>query len=258
MATSVTTKTPYGFSVNIGRKATGQTFIHKMANYMWLPMLAMGVMVIAGAFIAGIFQADLASDTFPVTSAGDRADLETLKVLLPGIIFLGVAFLLAGISFLLASVLGAIRWGGGEIQEKHASEVHTPRMPVSAWAFLILMMTGLMVEFGTLGLHIYAAVQVHDYYITGVPPAADAAWYRSMACATGAEIPTTRSFPALACLTRIERSRRSRSPVLTPHSSAPLRPVSYRVSSMARLRRTNGSRLFGSIFARTCRTSSSV
>lgn len=174
MATRVATKTPYGFSINIGEKASGQTFIHKVANYMWLPMLAMGVMVVAGAFIAGIFQADLASDTFPGTSAGDRADLETLKVLLPGIIFLGVAFLLAGISFLLASVLGAMRWGGGEIQEKHAAEVHTPRMPVSAWAFLILMMTGLMVEIGTLGLHIYAAVQIHDYYITGVPPAADA------------------------------------------------------------------------------------
>ncbi len=174
MATRLATKTPYGFSINIGEKASGQTFIHKMANYMWLPMLAMGVMVVTGAFIAGIFQADLASDTFPGTSARDRADLETLKVLLPGIIFLGVAFLLAGISFLLASVLGAMRWGGGEIQERHAGQVHTPRMPASAWAFLILMMTGLMVEIGTLGLHIYAAVQIHDYYITGVPPAADA------------------------------------------------------------------------------------
>ena len=95
-------------------------------------------------------------------------------MLLPGTIFLGVAFLLSGISFLLASVLGAMRWGGGEIQEKHAAEVHTPRMPVSAWAFLILMMTGLMVELGTLGLHIYSAVQIHDYYITGVPPVAGA------------------------------------------------------------------------------------
>lgn len=175
MATSVVTKTPYGFSVNVSPTAGGQTLIHKLANWMWLPMLAMGVMVTAGAFIAGIFQANMASDTFPGGSAGDRADLETLKVLLPGIIFLGVAFLLSGISFLLASVLGAMRWGGGEIQEKHAGEVHTPRMPVSAWAFLILMMTGLMIEFGTLGLHIYAAVQVHDYYITGVPPATDAA-----------------------------------------------------------------------------------
>ena len=174
MATTVTAKTPYGFSVNIGEKASGQTFIHKMANYMWLPMLAMGIMVLAGTFVVGIFQADLASDTFPGSDAVDRANLETLKVLQPGIIFVGVAFLLSGISFLLASVLGAMRWGGGEIQERHAGQVHTPRMPVSAWAFLILMMTGLMVELGTLGLHIYAAVQAHDYYITGVPPAADA------------------------------------------------------------------------------------
>jgi len=172
MATNTAT-TPYGFSINIGRKATGQTFIHKVANYMWLPMLAMGLMVLASTQVAGIFQADLASDTFPGT-ASDRADLETLKVLQPGVIFLGVAFLLSGISFLLASVLGAIRWGGGEIQEKHASEVHTPRMPYTAWAFLALMMTGLTLEFASLGFHIYAAVQVHDYYITAVPPDASA------------------------------------------------------------------------------------
>ncbi len=174
MSTATTARTPYGFSVNIGRTASGQTFIHKLANYMWLPMLAMGVMVIAGTLIAGIFQADLASDTFPGSDAGDRAALETLKVLQPAVIFVGVAFLLSGISFLLASVLGAIRWGGGEIQEKHAGEVHTPRMPWTAWAFLGLMMTGLMLEFASLGFHIYGAVQAHDYYITGLPPAADA------------------------------------------------------------------------------------
>lgn len=174
MANLTTARTPYGFSINIGPRATGQTFIHTMANWMWLPMLVMGVMVIAGTFIVGVFQADLASDTFPGRDAVDRANLETLKVLQPGIIFLGVAFLLSGISFLLASVLGAIRWGGGEIQEKHAGEVHTPRMPWTAWAFLGLMMTGLMLEFASLGFHIYAAVQAHDYFITGVPPTADA------------------------------------------------------------------------------------
>lgn len=174
MDNATTAGTRYGFSINIGRTATGQTFIHTMANWMWLPMLAMAIMVIGGTFIVGIFQADLASDVFPGSDAVDRANLETLKVLQPGIIFLGVAFLLSGISFLLGSVLGAIRWGGGEIQERHAGEVHTPRMPWTAWAFLGLMMTGLMLEFASLGFHIYAAVQVHDYFITGVPPAAGA------------------------------------------------------------------------------------
>ena len=99
----------YGFSINVGRTAAGQTFIHKMANWMWLPMLAMGVMVLAGMFVVGIFQADLASDTFPGSDAVGWANLETLKVPQPGIMFLGVAFLLSGISLLLGSVLGAIR-----------------------------------------------------------------------------------------------------------------------------------------------------
>jgi hypothetical protein len=143
---------------------------------MWLPTLAMGVMALLGTLVIGIVQAQLASDTFETTTALRRANLETLKILQPGLIFLGVAFLLSGISFLLASVLGAIRWGGGEIQETHAGEVRTPRMPWTAWAFLGLMMSGLMLEIATLGLHVQAAIQANDYYITGNPPAADATY----------------------------------------------------------------------------------
>jgi len=176
MAAVATAKTRYGFNVNIGRVATGQTLIHKTANWMWLPALLMGVMVLLGTLIIGIVQAQLASDTFETTTALRRANLETLKILQPGLIFLGVAFLLSGISFLLASVLGAIRWGGGEIQEAHAGEVRTPRMPWTAWAFLGLMMSGLMLEIATFGLHIQAAIQANDYFITGNPPATDATY----------------------------------------------------------------------------------
>ena len=47
-------------------------------------------------------------------------------------------------------------------------------MPWTAWAFLGLRMAGLVIEFASLGFPIHAAVHAHDYYITGVPPAADA------------------------------------------------------------------------------------
>jgi hypothetical protein len=174
MSTLTTFDTRYGFKVNVGPEATGQTPVHKMANIMWLPMLAMGLMVLAGTLVAGIVQANLSSDAFPGGSATDRATVETMKALLPGVIFVGVAFLLAGISFLLASVLGAMRGSGGALQQQLAREVYTPRMPASAWAFMALMMAGLMVALTSLGFHIYAAVQVYDYYSTGVPPAADA------------------------------------------------------------------------------------
>ncbi len=174
MSTAIAFDTRYGFKVDVGSEATGQTPLQKMANIMWLPMLIMGLMVLAGALIAGIVQANLASDAFPGGSATDRATVETMKALLPGIIFAGVAFLLAGISFLLASVLGAMRGGGGAVQQTLGGEVYTPRMPASAWAFVGLMMAGLMVALISLGFHIYAAVQVYDFYSTGVPPSADA------------------------------------------------------------------------------------
>ena len=83
MSTATTFDTRYGFRVDVGPEAPGQTLVHRMANVMWLPMLAMGFMVLAGALVAGIVQANLGSDAFPGGSATDRATVETLKALQP-------------------------------------------------------------------------------------------------------------------------------------------------------------------------------
>lgn len=150
-----------------------QTLIHTIANWMWLPALVMGGMAIAIAIGLGIAQADAAADLGAGFNADRKADFETLKPLTSGTLFLGEALILSGISFMLATILGALRKGGGEVQESVGAAVKTLRMPMTAWAFLGLMMMGLMAEIAAFGSLVYVAAQANDAWsgatAAGVP-----------------------------------------------------------------------------------------
>ena len=119
--------------------------IHKMANTMWGPMLLMGVMfVVAGLFVSWIWAGNVGTDT----GLDARAWTQGLQ-------FLGEGFVLASISFLLASILSGLREGGGEVQEALGLPVTTLKMPNTAKAFVVLMVTGLMIEVVQFGLYVY-------------------------------------------------------------------------------------------------------
>ncbi|MEX1173679.1 MAG: hypothetical protein WEG56_13835 [Chloroflexota bacterium] len=119
-------------------RAPGPLAIHRLAGLMWLPMLAMAAMALLGGFVLALVAAgNVAVD--PTLAASQRAWVQGLQ-------FLGEGFALAGISFLLARILSALRSGGGEVQESLGLTVETLRMPVTAKLFVILMMAGLMVE----------------------------------------------------------------------------------------------------------------
>jgi len=112
--------------------------IHRMARLMWAPMLAMGAMAVYGGFLLSLVAAgNVATD--PALAASQRAWVQGLQ-------FLGEGLILAGISFLLGTILGAIRSGGGEVQESLGLTVHTLRMPTTAKLFVGLMIAGLMIE----------------------------------------------------------------------------------------------------------------
>lgn len=110
--------------------------IHTMAEQMWLPMLAMGAMAVLGGFVLSLVAAG--------TVATDPALARSQIAWVQGLQFLGEAFMLAGISFLLGSILSAIRKGGGEVQSSLGLTVKTLDMPKAAKAFIGLMMVGLM------------------------------------------------------------------------------------------------------------------
>jgi hypothetical protein len=112
--------------------------IHRLAGFMWAPMLAMGVMAVyAGLLLSFAAAGNVAVD--PALASSQRAWVQ-------GVQFLGEGLLLSGISFLLGTILGAIRAGGGEVQESLGLTVKTLRMPTTAKLFVALMMLGLVVE----------------------------------------------------------------------------------------------------------------
>ena len=105
--------------------------MHKMAKRMWAPMLAMGMMaVVVGLILSFVW-------------AGDPGDV-ALQSWTQGLQFLGEGFLLAGIAFLLGTILASLREGGGIVQEALGVTVKTPNMPKTAKAFVGLMMFGVM------------------------------------------------------------------------------------------------------------------
>ena len=119
--------------------------IHKMANTMWAPMLLMGVMfVVAGLFVSWIWAGNVGTGTGLDAAAWTQ-----------GLQFLGEGFVLASISLLLASILSGLREGGGEVQEALGLPVATLKMPNTAKAFVVLMVTGLMIEVVQFGLYVY-------------------------------------------------------------------------------------------------------
>jgi MFS family permease len=121
---------PYG-KVTVTAKAPEQLPIQKMAKRMFRPMLGMGLMLVVVGLVVSFVWAGTASNT--AAAAWTQ-----------GLQFLGEGMLLAGIGFLLGTILWAIRTAGGEVQEQLGVKVYTPKMAATAKAFVALMMIGLM------------------------------------------------------------------------------------------------------------------
>ncbi|MFH1331564.1 MAG: hypothetical protein ABIJ48_13085 [Actinomycetota bacterium] len=117
--------------------------IHRMARTLWFPMLGMGAMaVVAGLIASFVWTGDPSS----VAAAAWTQGLQ----------FLGEAFILSGIAFLLGSILASLREGGGDVQQALGLPVQTLRMPTTAKLFVGLMALGLMA--GILQLVLYGVV----------------------------------------------------------------------------------------------------
>lgn len=132
-----TIDTPHG-KASVSDGEPKPLFVHRMARAMWAPNLVMGGMLVIGGFVLSLIQSGQV--------ASDPALAFDLGAWTQGLQFLGEGFLLSGIAFLLGTILGALRSGGGEVQESLGLRVKTLRMPLAAKVFVGLMMLGLMVE----------------------------------------------------------------------------------------------------------------
>lgn len=120
--------------------------IHRIAPKAWAPMLVMGAMLVPAGLVLSFIQA----------GENNTDDFRTIAAWVIGLQFLGEAMLLASISFLLGSILGALRGGGGEVQESVGVTVKTLKMPPSAKAFIVIMMMGVMISIAQFVLYLIA------------------------------------------------------------------------------------------------------
>ena len=139
-------RTPSGAAMATER-APAPLPIHRLAPKAWAPMLAMGLMLVPIGLVLSVIQA----------GTSDAGDFVTLGAWVQGLQFLGEGMLLGGITFLLGSILGVLRSGGGEAQESLGVTVKTLKMPASAKAFLAVMVLGVMVSMVQFALYIVAA-----------------------------------------------------------------------------------------------------
>jgi hypothetical protein len=141
-------ETPFGRGT-LTKRAPGLLPPQAMARVMWKPMILMGPMLVLAGLVLSF-----------VNAAAESADtVQALSAWTQGTQFLGEAFLLAAISFLLGTILAGLREGGGEVQESLGLAVKTLRMPTSAKFFLVLLVSGLMLgiaQFVLYGVAAYA------------------------------------------------------------------------------------------------------
>ena len=152
------------------------TGMQAMANKMWLPFLGMGLMIIIAAFIIGLVNSGTAADWFAFskatreaaatgsTLATQKAFIESTKAWLPAFKFLGIGMLLGGITFLLATILGALRTGGGRVQQALGVEVRIVKPPTTAKVFPMVMMMGMMLLIVALIVAIVNSTLAYGYW----------------------------------------------------------------------------------------------
>ncbi len=154
-------------------KVTG---MQAMAGKMWMPFIGMGFMIVVVAFIIGLFASSAAADYFSFSksvreAAGTGSDLatkkafiESTKVWLPTLKFLGLGMILGGVTFLLATILGALRTGGGRVQEALGVDVKIIKPPMTAQLFPMFMMMGMMLLVASVIIGIVLATLTYDYW----------------------------------------------------------------------------------------------
>lgn len=137
----------------VGRSPPEPLLIHKVAQRLWLPMLAMGAMALGAGLIVSLVRQGETAGTELFRQQGAWAQ---------GLQFLGEGLLLSGISFLLGTILHGLRSGGGEVQHRLGLPVHTLKMPLTAKLFIALMAVGMMASIVQFVLYVVVAGSLAD------------------------------------------------------------------------------------------------
>ncbi len=163
------------------------TGMQSMASKMWIPFIGMGFMIVVASLIIGIFVSVSAADWFSFSKAAreaagtgsqlatQKAFIESTQAWLPAFKFLGMGMILGGVTFLLATILGALRTGGGRVQEALGVPVHLSKVPMTAKMFPMFMMMGIMILIAGLVVGIVEASLAYGYWNNSIATVLDPA-----------------------------------------------------------------------------------
>lgn len=176
MATQTATTVNGIKAVKITGGDVTMTGMQSMANKMWLPFVAMGLMIVVVAFILGIvissMEASYFSNSKEVRDAAvrgseiavEKGTIEAMKQWVPGFKFFGLGLMLGGITFLLATILGNLRLAGGRVQRALGADQVVIKKPMIANIFPMLMMMGVMIMLTAFIISIVLATTAGDYW----------------------------------------------------------------------------------------------
>ena len=176
MTTLTATKVNGIPAVTIKGGEVEMTPMQSMANKMWAPWIIMGLMIVVISFIVGIVLSGIEATYFENSKetreaatrgtaiALEQARIQSLMAWVPGFKFLGLGFMLGGITFLLATILGNLRIAGGKVQRALGADQIVIKKPMTGTLFPMLMMMGMMILVVALGVSIWLATQSHDYW----------------------------------------------------------------------------------------------
>lgn len=180
MTTQIATKVAGIPAITIKGGDVAMTGMQSMATKMWAPWVIMGLMIVGISFIIGIVLSGIEASYFEnskevretavrgSTIALEQARIQSFMAWVPGFKFLGLGFLLGGITFLLASILGNLRVAGGKVQKALGAEQIVIKKPLSGTVFPMLMMMGMMILVATFGTSIWLATETHSYWNNSV------------------------------------------------------------------------------------------
>ena len=147
------------YDVTVSDRGVGLNLTQKLGTWLWKPMLIIGIMAFPVAFILGAIRANLIADG---PTASQAANAAALGQYVPAAMFIGFASVFAAIVFAIARILGALRTGGGKVQETSGRQVLTLKMPGTAKAMVVLMMMAMMLLLFAVVAHVVLGLVVHD------------------------------------------------------------------------------------------------
>ena len=160
----------------IARPAVGFTRTQTLAVRLWAPLLFMGLILTAAAFILGIINGLVAADYFAFSVAereaaspgsdivGKKVFIESVGAWLPELMFLGLGLVVAGIVQLFNIILGSLRVSGATVQQSLGVTIILPGPPVTARLFPLFTMAGLAVLFAALVLAVVQGLIASGYW----------------------------------------------------------------------------------------------